>query len=191
MTVFDFFSKTAGWNLLKALQNVELINIKQPTKTACPNFAPFSSYSSTKCQFWAKTGKVVCKIALYLQNRKCYGKSDLIFEIYDKFPFTSVSSDFCLLLVFRVKIWPENGQFWVPFWMVFGHFLGNHLKYFNETWSEVRQNGPEVVAKDCRSILSTIEAIFRVKDGQNRPKWTKLYEWSKFWSHIFYCFFRI
>ena len=53
--------------------------------------------------------------------------------------------------------------------MVFGHFLGNHLKYFNETWSEVRQNGPEVVAKDCRSILSTIEAIFRVKDSQNRP----------------------
>jgi hypothetical protein len=53
--------------------------------------------------------------------------------------------------------------------MVFGHFLGNHFKYFDETWSEVALNGPEVVAKDCRSILSTIEAIFRVKDGQNRP----------------------
>ena len=44
------------------------------------------------------------KIALYLENRKCYGKSDLIFGIYDKFPFTSVSSIFSLLLVFRVKI---------------------------------------------------------------------------------------
>jgi hypothetical protein len=60
--------------------------------------------------------------------------------------------------------------------MVFRHFIGNHLKYFDETWSEVGQNGLEVVAKDCRSILSTIEAIVRVKDGQNPPKSTKPYE---------------
>ena len=53
--------------------------------------------------------------------------------------------------------------------MVLGHFLDNHLKYVDETWSEVRQNGREAVAKDCISILSTIEVIFRVKDGRNRP----------------------
>jgi hypothetical protein len=28
------------------------------------------------------------------------------------------------------------------------------------------------LAKDCRSILSPIEEIYRVKDGQNRPKST-------------------
>ena len=66
--------------------------------------------------------------------------------------------------------------------MVLGHFLNHYLKYFDETWSEVRQNGQEVVAKDCRSILSTIEVIFRVKDSKNRPQSTKLYGWSKFWS---------
>ena len=54
---FNFFSKTAGWNLLKTLQNVELIDIKQPAKTACPNFAPFSSYSSIKLSFLVKTGQ--------------------------------------------------------------------------------------------------------------------------------------
>ena len=31
------------------------------------------------------------KIALYLENRKCYGKSDLIFGIYEELSFTNVS----------------------------------------------------------------------------------------------------
>ena len=56
---FVSFSKTALTILANMLLNVELISIEQPATTACPNFAPFSSYSSTKCQFWAKTGKVV------------------------------------------------------------------------------------------------------------------------------------
>jgi hypothetical protein len=72
--------------------------------------------------------------------------------------------------------------------MVFGHFIGSHLKYFDETWSEVRQNGPEVVAKDCRSILSTIEESFRVKDGQNRPNFMND---PNFGRKIFYCIFGI
>ena len=128
-----------------------------------------------------QNGKKWClKIVLYLQNRKCYRKSDLIFGIYDKFPFTSVSFIFSLLLIFRVKIWRENGQILVPFWMVFWHFLDHYLKYFDENWSEVRQNGEEVVAKGCRSLFPTIEEIDRVKVGHNRPKSTKLYEWSIF-----------
>ena len=138
--------------------------------------------------FGRKRAKWCPKIALYLENRKCYGKSDLIFGIYDKFPFTSVSFIFSLLLFFRVKIWRENGQILVPFWMVFWHFLDHYLKYFDETWSEVRQNGQEAVAKDCRSILSTIEEIFWVKDGQNRPKSTKLYEYPNFGRKFFIAF---
>ena len=34
--------------------------------------------------------------------------------------------------------------FWVGFW----YFLANHLKYFDETWSEVKQNGYKTDAKD-------------------------------------------
>ena len=40
-----------------------------------------------------------------------YRKSDSIFGMYGKFPFLSVSSDFCLLVVFRVKIRPKDRQF--------------------------------------------------------------------------------
>jgi len=51
--------------------------------------------------------------------------------------------------------------------MIFGHFLGIHLKYFDGTWSEVRLNGYKAVVKDCRLINSSILEILRVKDGQN------------------------
>jgi hypothetical protein len=37
--------------------------------------------------------------------------------------------------------------------MVFGHSLGNYLKYVDETWSEVRQNGEEAVVKDSRLLF--------------------------------------
>ena len=47
----------------------------------------------------------------YLENGKCYWKSDLIFGIYDKFSFPHVSSDFFLLVVFMEKIWVKLGQF--------------------------------------------------------------------------------
>ena len=36
------------------------------------------------------------------------------------------------------------------FWVVFWHCLANHLKYFDETWSQVRQNGYKAVARDYR-----------------------------------------
>ena len=43
------------------------------------------------------------------------------------------------------------------------------MKYVDKTWSEVRQNGDEVVTRDGRLLFATIKEIFRVKDGQNRP----------------------
>ena len=36
------------------------------------------------------------------------------------------------------------------FWLVFWHFLANHLKYLDETWSKVRQNGYKADATDQR-----------------------------------------
>ena len=59
--------------------------------------------------------------------------------------------------------------------MVFGHFVDNWLKDFDETWSEVRQNGCEADAKDRRPKFSAILEIFRLKVGKNRPKSTKIY----------------
>ena len=53
--------------------------------------------------------------------------------------------------------------------MVFGHFLDHYLKYFDETWSEVRQNGEECFAKVSRLSFAIIKEVLRVKDGQNRP----------------------
>ena len=51
-------------------------------------------------QFFVKKRLKWClKIGLYLENRRCYGKSNLIFGIY-----TNVSSDFCQFLVFSLKI---------------------------------------------------------------------------------------
>ena len=106
--------------------------------TACENrmFSknPVLEIFIHKVEILAKNGKKWClKIVLYLQNRKCYRKSDLIFGIYDKFSFPDVASDFCLLFVFREKNWPENGQFSCIFWMVFGHFFANYLAEFDET----------------------------------------------------------
>lgn len=85
LLVIHFSQKrlTALMILAKMLQNVELINIEQPAKTACSNFARFSRYSSIK---WCP------KIALYLENRKCYGKCDLIFGIYEE-----LSLSFCVI----------------------------------------------------------------------------------------------
>ena len=84
--------------------------------TACENrmFSknPVLEIFIHKVEILAKNGKKWClKIVLYLQNRKCYRKSDLIFGIYGKLSLRVLSSDFFLLVVFRVKIWPENGQF--------------------------------------------------------------------------------
>ena len=132
--------------------------------------------------FGQKRQKWCLKNALYLENRKCYRKSDLIFGIYDKFSFAHVSSDFCPLVVFRVKNWVKDGQFSCIFWMVLGHFLANHLKYFDETWSEVRQNGYEEDAKDQKPTFWAYLEIFGLKIAKNRPKSPKFYGWSKNFS---------
>ena len=42
----------------------------------------------------------------------------MIFRIYDKFPFLHIPSDFCLLVIFRVKIWHKLNQFSCLFGMV-------------------------------------------------------------------------
>ena len=172
MMVFPLFLKNGsddfGQNALECRTN-QYGTAREDRKF---NFCSVLEIFIHKVSILAKNGESGVQRSLYI-SRTVYAMENLIwFGIYNKFPFTSVSSDFCLLIVFRVKIWPENGQFSVPFWMVFWHFLGNYLKHFDETWSEVRPSGPEVVPKDCMSILSTIEAIFRVKDGQNRPKST-------------------
>ena len=79
-----------------------------------------------KVEILAKNGKKWClKIVLYLRNRKCYRKSDLIFGIYWKFSFRYVWWDFCLLVVFMAKNWPKNGLFsciFKPFLNGFGAF---------------------------------------------------------------------
>ena len=40
--------------------------------------------------------------------------------------------------------------------MVLGAFLVYYLKYIDEIWSEVKQNGEEAVAKDSRLLFATI-----------------------------------
>ena len=40
--------------------------------------------------------------------------------------------------------------------MVFEDFLVNYSKYFDEIWSEVKQNGEEAGAKDSRLLFATI-----------------------------------
>ena len=64
----------------------------------------------------------------------------------------------------------------------FWHFLANHFEDFDETWSEVRQNGYKAAAKDQRPrVLASLE-IFGLKVGKNRPKSAKIYGWSKNFS---------
>ena len=68
------------------------------------------------------------------------------------------------------------------FWVFWGHFLANHFEYFDETWSEVRQNGYKAAAKNQRPrVLASLE-IFGLKVGKNRPKSAKIYGWSKNFS---------
>ena len=124
---------------------------------------------------------------IYLQNRKCYWKSDLIFGIYNKFSFSHVSSDFHLLVVFREKNWLENGQFSCIFWMVFGHLFAHYLTEFDETLSE--QNGYTVDAKDQGPKFSAILEIFRLKISRNRPKSAKiLWMIQKIFENFFFAF---
>ena len=133
---------------------VEEIDTKHLQKTAHPNLPPFSRYSSTKFRFFRKRPKWCPKIALYLENGYSYRKSDSIFGIHGKFPFLNVSSDFCLLVVFWVKIRPKDRQFSWVFWVVFGYFLGKYLKDFYKTRSEHRLNRYEADAKDRRWTLN-------------------------------------
>ena len=103
-----------------------------------------------------------------------------------KFPLLYVSSDFHVLVVFMEKNRPQNGQFLCTFWVVSGHFLANHFKYFDETRSEVRQNGYKADAKDQRPSYEAILEIFSLKVGKNRPKSVKIYGWFKNFSKKFF-----
>ena len=101
---FGIISKTLLTIFPVFAVNVALNSIFQPAKTVSQNKFSFSRYSSLKVRFGPKMRKWGLKKAQYLENGKCYRKSDLIFGIYGKFSFRYVSSDFCLLVVFRVKI---------------------------------------------------------------------------------------
>ena len=62
------------------------------------------------------------------------------------------------------------------FWLFFlWHFLANDLKYFDETWSKVRQSGYKADEKDKRPSDQAILSIFSLKVGKNRPKSAKIY----------------
>ena len=50
--------------------------------------------------------------------------------------------------------------------MIFAQYLDNHLKYFDETWSEVRQNGYKSDAKDFMVKFKPILKIFRPIDSK-------------------------
>ena len=98
-----------------------------------------------------ENGLSVVQRSLYiLRTVNAIENLDLIFKIYDNFSFTTVSSDFDILVVF----WVKN---WVPFWLVIGHFHDHLLKYLGETWSEVRLNGEESVANFGRKISCIFE----------------------------------
>ena len=76
------------------------------------------------------------------------------------------------------RIWP----IFMHFLSGLGHFLANHFEDFDETWSEVRQNGYKSAAKDKRPSNWAILEIFSHKVGKNRPKLAKIYRWSKNFS---------
>ena len=108
---FYFFSKTALTILMKLGQNVELINSEHLAKTACPKNCRSRDIHPQSSDFGQKRQKWCLKNTLYLENRKCYWKSDLIFGIYDKFSFPHNASDFFLLIVFREKNRLKDDQF--------------------------------------------------------------------------------
>ena len=50
--------------------------------------------------------------------------------------------------------------------MIFAQYLDNHWKDFDQTWSEVRQNGYKSVAKDFMVKFKPILKIFRPIDSK-------------------------
>ena len=167
---FDFFSKMALAILMKLAQNVELINSEHLAKTACQIFIrsrdihPQSSHFGQKCQKWC------LKKAPYIENRKCYRKSDLIFRIYDKFSFLYVSSDFCLLVVFMVKKWLEDGQFSCTFLSGFRLISRQRLDRF--AWNLVRSEIKWLQRRCKRPDVKILSQSGDIKPqiAKNRPK---------------------
>ena len=143
--------------------------------TACENrmFSknPVLEIFIHKVEILAKNGKKWClKIVLYLQNRKCYRKSDLIFRIYDKFSFLYVSSDFCLLVVFMVKKWLEDGQFSCTFLSGFRVISRQRLDRFG--WNLVRSETGSIQRRRKRPDVKIISQSGDIKPriAKNRPK---------------------
>ena len=143
--------------------------------TACENrmFSknPVLEIFIHKVEILAKNGKKWClKIVLYLQNRKCYRKSDLIFGIYDKFSFLYVSSDFCLLVVFMVKKWLEDGQFSCTFLSGFRLISRQRLDRFG--WNLVRSETGSIQRRHKRPDVKIFSQSGDIKPriAKNRPK---------------------
>ena len=53
------------------------------------------------------------------------------------------------------------------FCMIFAQYIDNHLKCFNENWSEVRQNGCKSDAEDYMVKFKPILKVFRLIDSKN------------------------
>ena len=125
---------------------------------------PQSSDFGPNCQKWC------LKNALYLENHKCYRKSDLIFRIYDKFSFLYVSSDFCLLVVFMVKKWLEDGQFSCTFLSGFRVISRQRLDRFG--WNLVRSETGSIQRRHKRPDVKIFSQSGDIKPriAKNRPK---------------------
>ena len=118
------------------------------------------------------------KITLYLEHRKCYGKSDLIFGIYEELSFTSVSSNFSLLVSSGWKFDPKT----VNFECLFEWFLGIFSAATWSMWMKLGQKSDQMDTNQIQGHTIIHRGDFRVKYGQNQPKSTKLNEWSNFFS---------
>ena len=143
---------------------------------------PQSSDFGRNCQKWC------LKNALYLENHKCYRKSDLIFRIYVKFSFLQVLSDFSLLVVFMVKKWCEDGQFSCTFLSDFRLISRQRLERF--AWNLVRSETGLIQRRHKRPDVKIFSQSGDIKPriAKNRPKFMddpKNFRKKFFWLKCF------
>ena len=114
--------------------------------------------------FGRKWPKWCPKNPLYLQNRKSYQKSDLIFRTCDKFSFRYISSDFYTLSILTVETWLWLDQFSCLFLMVLGTFSAT-------TWTILIKLGLKFDKIETNQTQKT-GRIFRLRSAKNKPKLT-------------------
>ena len=126
MMVFRLFLKNGSNDFVETCSECRTNQFWAPRENHMSKKSRSQDIHPQSSDFGQKWWKWCPMIVLYLENGKYYQESDLIFGIYDKFPFLYVSPDFHLHVVFMEKIWLENDQFSCivgGFW----HFLTNHF----------------------------------------------------------------